>query len=232
MKRLFWPLFSRPALPPRLPPHCRIKSQRRINQCRLLPELSQGGVVDYGTIHTSELSDSAVNQLGRKPSISPSPATRQPKSPGTSSMTAWTAAPALPSTTDATGGSVSDASQTYGVGKAKDVAIGNYSLFVNVGSVVADTNKVDAIVMDGNNSVWTKSTDGLTAGLNSRDFTVATCRQRRAAGLYQRHLPAGHLAGDSGHQNPRHHRRYRPQRPADDQPALSVRLSGIYYVKE
>ena len=40
--------------------------------------------------------------------------------------------------------------------------------------MVADTNKVDAIVMDGNNSVWTKSTDGLTAGLNSRDFTVAT----------------------------------------------------------
>lgn len=39
---------------------------------------------------------------------------------------------------------------------------------------MADTNKVDAIVMDGNNSVWTKSTDGLTAGLNSRDFTVAT----------------------------------------------------------
>lgn len=75
---------------------------------------------------------------------------------------------------NATGGAVSDASQTYGVGKAKDVAIGNYSLFVNVGSVVADTNKVDAIVMDGNNSVWTKSTDGLTAGLNSRDFTVAT----------------------------------------------------------
>lgn len=75
---------------------------------------------------------------------------------------------------NATGGSVSDASQTYGVGMAKEVAIGNYSLFVNVGSVVADTNKVDAIVMDGNNSVWTKSTDGLTAGLNSRDFTVAT----------------------------------------------------------
>ena len=136
------------------------------------PELSQGGVVDYGTIHTSELSDSAVNQLGQKTidlTITCDAATK----------VSWnlvddrvdSRAGITVNNGNATGGAVSDASQTYGVGKAKDVAIGNYSLFVNVGSVVADTNKVDAIVMDGNNSVWTKSTDGSVEPLA---FTSAT----------------------------------------------------------
>lgn len=140
------------------------------------PELSQSGIVDYGTIHTADLSDSAVNQLGQKTislTITCEAATK----------VSWnlvddrvdSRAGLTVNNGDATGAGVSAANQTYGVGKtAGDVAIGNYSLFVNVGSVVSGTDTVDTIVMDGNNSVWTKSTDGITQGLNNRDITIAT----------------------------------------------------------
>lgn len=140
------------------------------------PELSQSGIVDYGTIHTADLSDSAVNQLGQKTislTITCEAATK----------VSWnlvddrvdSRAGLTVNNGNATGGDVSAANQTYGVGKtAGDVAIGNYSLFVKVGSVVSGTDTVDTIVMDGNNSVWTKSTDGITQGLNNRDITIAT----------------------------------------------------------
>ena len=142
------------------------------------PELSQGGVVDYGTIHTSELSSSAVNQLGQKTidlTITCESATKVSWNlvdDRVDSRAGITVADG-----NATGGSVSAADQTYGVGMttgSNKVAIGNYSLFVNVGNVVTDAGTADTIVMDGNNSVWTKSTNGITAGLNNRDITVAT----------------------------------------------------------
>lgn len=140
------------------------------------PTLSNSGVVDYGTVHLSDLSDSAVNQLGQKTidlTITCDAATK----------VSWnlvddrvdSRAGLTVDNGNAASGAVSAANQTYGVGKtAGGVAIGNYSLFVNVGSVVADTSTVDTIAMDGNNNTWTKSTDGVTEGLNNRDITVAT----------------------------------------------------------
>ena len=140
------------------------------------PTLSNSGVVDYGTVHLSDLSDSAVNQLGQKTidlTIACDAATK----------VSWnlvddrvdSRAGLTVDNGNATSGAVSAANQTYGVGMtAGNVAIGNYSLFVNVGSVVADTSTVDTIAMDGNNNTWTKSTDGVTEGLNNRDITVAT----------------------------------------------------------
>ena len=140
------------------------------------PTLSNSGVVDYGTVHLSDLSDSAANQLGQKTidlTITCDAATK----------VSWnlvddrvdSRAGLTVDNGNATSGAVSATNQTYGVGMtAGNVAIGNYSLFVNVGSVVADTSTVDTIAMDGNNNTWTKSTDGVTEGLNNRDITVAT----------------------------------------------------------
>lgn len=140
------------------------------------PELSNGGVVDYGAVSLSSLSDSAVNQLGQKTvnlTITCDAATK----------VSWnlvddrvdSRAGITVSNGNATSGSVSDANQTYGVGfTAGNVAIGNYSLFVDVGNVIADTNTVDTIYMVGNNNSWAKSTDGVTEGTSNRDITVAT----------------------------------------------------------
>lgn len=140
------------------------------------PTLSNSGVVDYGTIHLGELSDSAVNQLGQKTidlTITCDAATK----------VSWhlednrvdSRAGITVNNGDASGGAVSDTDKTYGVGLTADgVAIGNYSLFVKTANVLADGESVDTIVMDGNNDSWSTSANGLTAGQNNRDITVAT----------------------------------------------------------
>lgn len=139
------------------------------------PELSNGGVVDYGTIHLSELSGSAVNQLGQK-SIDLTITC------DAESKVSWnlvddrvdSRAGVTVTNGSATNGSISGANQTYGVGKtAGGVAIGNYSLFVKVSDVVADGNSADTIFMLGNNNTWSATTDGITEGQNNRDITVA-----------------------------------------------------------
>ncbi|WP_336284891.1 DUF1120 domain-containing protein [Citrobacter arsenatis] len=139
------------------------------------PELSNSGVVDYGTIHLSELSDSAVNQLGQKTIDLTITCDAETK-------VSWnlvddrvdSRAGVTVANGSATNGSISDANQTYGVGKtADDVAIGNYSLFVKVSNVVADGKSADTIYMLGNNNVWSATADGITEGQNNRDITVA-----------------------------------------------------------
>lgn len=55
------------------------------------PTLSNSGVVDYGTVHLSDLSDSAVNQLGQKTIDLTITCDAATKVSGTWSMTEWTA---------------------------------------------------------------------------------------------------------------------------------------------
>lgn len=140
------------------------------------PELTKGGIVDYGTIHLSDLSDSAVNQLGQQ-------TIDLTINCGAATKVGWhlednrvdSRAGITVNNGDDAGGAVSDTDKTYGVGLTADgVAIGNYSLFVKTANVVADGESADTIVMDGNNNAWSKSVDGLTAGQNNRDITVAT----------------------------------------------------------
>lgn len=139
------------------------------------PELSNSGVVDYGTIHLSELSDSAVNQLGQKTIDLTITCDAETKvSWNLADDRVDSRAGVAVANGSATNGSISDANQTYGVGKtADDVAIGNYSLFVKVSNVVADGKSADTIYMLGNNNVWSATTDGITEGQNNRDITVA-----------------------------------------------------------
>ena len=74
----------------------------------------------------------------------------------------------------ALGNSLDDERVTYGVGKAGNVNIGSYGMFVKVDSVTADGEGVTAISADYYDSgvKWAKSTGGITAG-TFRDFSVA-----------------------------------------------------------
>lgn len=140
------------------------------------PELSNGGVVDYGQIRLGSLSSTAVNQLGHKNidlTITCTAATKvswNMVDDRADSRAGITVADAMVG-----GASVSATSQIYGLGlTAGDVKIGNYAMFVNVGSVTADGNAVDPIYVQSGSSNWATSTDGSTQGESGRDFTVAT----------------------------------------------------------
>ncbi|WP_228705050.1 DUF1120 domain-containing protein [Klebsiella michiganensis] len=65
--------------------------------------------------------------------------------------------------------------QTYGVGKAGEVNIGSYSLFIKNNSVTADGNNVDNIIVDYYDlgGTWRNNTNGTTVGSSYRDITVA-----------------------------------------------------------
>ncbi|UWM63786.1 DUF1120 domain-containing protein [Enterobacter sp. CP102] len=139
------------------------------------PELSNGGVVDYGQIRLGGLSASAVNQLGHKNidlTINCTAATKV--SWNMVDDRADSRAGIIVANAMANGASLSEASQTYGLGlTAGNVKIGNYSMFVNVDSVMADGKSVDPIYVQYGVGNWAKSTNGSTQGDNIRDFTVA-----------------------------------------------------------
>ena len=139
------------------------------------PTLDNGGVVDYGTINLGELSSTAVNQLGQKNinlTINCTAATKlswnliDERSSSNAKLTVENAT--------ALGNSLDDERVTYGVGKAGNVNIGSYGMFVKVDSVTADGEGVTAISADYYDSgvKWAKSTGGITAG-TFRDFSVA-----------------------------------------------------------
>lgn len=142
------------------------------------PELSNGGVVDYGFIRLGSLSASAsaANQLGQKNidlTINCTAATKvswnmiDDRSSSNANLTVENAL--------FTGASLKSPSQTYGVGKtSSDVNIGSYSMFVKVDSVLADGNVVDPVYQQNGGTTWTKSTNGSTQSDNYRNFTVAT----------------------------------------------------------
>ncbi|EMJ6429434.1 DUF1120 domain-containing protein [Enterobacter hormaechei] len=148
----------------------------KLTNAACTPELSKGGVVDYGTIHLGSLSASAVNQLGQNNidlTITCSAATR----------VSWTMVDDRAETNAGltvnnamfTGASLSNSSQTYGVGKTTGgVNIGSYAMFVKVDSVTADGATVDPIyTQNGDTSKWTTSTNGSSQAQNIREFTVA-----------------------------------------------------------
>jgi hypothetical protein len=141
------------------------------------PELSNGGVVDYGNIHLGELSSTSVNQLGHKNidlTITCGAATKvswNMVDDRVDSRAGITVEDAMFS-----GGSIgaTAADQSYGVGKTTGgVNIGNYAMFVNVDSVMADGNSVDPIYQQNGKTDWVISTNGSTQGDNYRNFTVA-----------------------------------------------------------
>jgi type 1 fimbria pilin len=142
------------------------------------PELSNGGVVDYGMIRLGELSATTVNQLGHKDiglTINCTAATKVSWNMVDDRATTRASIP-IEDRNFAGDDGISSDSQMYGVGlTGGGVKIGNYSMFVKVDSVTADGQSVDPIYMQTGSgaTTWVKSTNGSTQGENWRDFTVA-----------------------------------------------------------
>lgn len=152
-----------------------LKVKGTLTNAACTPELSNGGVVDYGMIRLGSLSSSAVNQLGQKNidlTINCSSATKvswnmvDDRVDSNANITVENGS--------FTRDTMKGGNQTYGVGKAGSVNIGSYSLFVKADSVTADGNTVDPIYQQNGTTTWTKTTNGTTQGENYRNFTVAT----------------------------------------------------------
>lgn len=153
-----------------------LKVKGTLTNAACTPELSNGGVVDYGFIRLGGLSATTDNQLGQKNidlTINCTAATKV--SWNMVDDRASSRAGIKVDNAMVTGASQTAGSQLYGVGKTSgDINIGNYAMFVNVGSVVADGNTVDPIYQQNGSTAWTKSTNGSSQGDNYRNFTVAT----------------------------------------------------------
>lgn len=174
------------------------------------PELSGGGVVDYGTIRLATLSATDVNQLGTKDvslSISCPSATkaawtitddRADTHPGASVISIANG--------DMTNSIVSDTTMSYGVGKTTEgVKIGAFSIYTDTANVTADGVKSDAISGTVDSPVWQKSSTGI---IKKRQYgNVYRCykRHHRTGSVYPRHFPAENLTGYSEYCNAGHY---------------------------
>jgi hypothetical protein len=154
-----------------------LKVQGKIITAACTPNLSNGGVVDFGAISLGELSATDVTQLGQKNitlSITCDSAAK----------VAWTTSDDRNDSlnnieivnADAIGGNTAEAAAQYGLGKtAEGVNIGAYAVTVNVPSVTADGAAKDAISTD-DGTVWSKSATGSMLNGNGgfiRNMTVA-----------------------------------------------------------
>lgn len=154
-----------------------LKVKGTLTNAACTPELSNGGVVDYGVIRLGGLSSSGVNQLGQKNiglTINCSSATKVSWNMVDDRVDSNAMLTVENGLFDG-GQQVSGNNQTYGVGKTTNgVNIGSYALFVKLDSVMADGASVDTISQTDGATTWVKSTQGSTKGNSARDYTVAT----------------------------------------------------------
>lgn len=143
------------------------------------PELSNGGIIDYGHITLAGLSPDENNYLNQQSISLTITCTSQAKAAWTISDDRADSNPGpdvIPSIPVGTTGdtTVSGTSETYGVGKtAGEVSIGAYALYTKVGSVTADGVKADAIYGTTDGTSWQKSTTGVIKNGNEEWMTVA-----------------------------------------------------------
>lgn len=131
-----------------------LKVQGTLTNAACTPELSNGGTVDYGTIHLGELSATDVNQLGQKNinfTINCSSETKV----GFQITDNRSSSNAYLSVENATfDGRTAGLGGTFGAGvTANNVKIGSWAVFVQTNSIVADGNTVDFIFSPN----WTTS---------------------------------------------------------------------------
>jgi hypothetical protein len=154
-----------------------LKVKGTLTNSACMPVLSNGGVVDYGTIHLGELSSTAVNQLGHKNidlTIDCGAATKVSWNIVDDRADSRAGIVVENAQFDGSAIGTSATSQSYGVGKTTGgVNIGNYAMFVNVDSVIADGNAVDPIYLQNGQTIWSTNTNGSTQGESERNITVA-----------------------------------------------------------
>ncbi|WP_165465216.1 DUF1120 domain-containing protein [Enterobacter cloacae] len=140
------------------------------------PELSNGGIVDFGTIHAAELSATQTNQIGKRDIT-------LTINCQTKTQVGWNIvdnrADSLPSpfiTVDdaaANGEDAVSASSTFGVGKTPGgVNIGAYAVYADLPNVTANGVSVDVLYHAGDSAAWAKSTTGRpTIGVDTLSVT-------------------------------------------------------------
>lgn len=152
-----------------------LKVKGTLTNAACTPQLSNGGVVDYGTVNLSDLSSTQTNQLGQK-SIDLTITCTSP------TKVSWAATDDRSGTEanihvqngDFNNGLIPGAASTslYGVGKTLGgVNIGNYSVFNKLDSVIADGNSSDLIFLSPGTTNWALSSTGIVP--EQREFTVA-----------------------------------------------------------
>ncbi|EKS6649074.1 TPA: DUF1120 domain-containing protein [Enterobacter hormaechei] len=128
------------------------------------PELSNGGIADFGYIRTAELSATQTNQIGKRDIT-------LTINCQTKTQVGWSIvdnrADSLPSpfiTVDdaaANGDYAFSASSTFGVGKTPGgVNIGAYAVYADLPNVTGNGIAVDVLYHAGGSSTWAKSTTG------------------------------------------------------------------------
>ena len=137
-----------------------LKVKGTLTNAACTPELSNGGVVDYGMIHLSTLSSSTVNQLGHKNidlTINCTSATKVGFS--TIDDRSDTKADIAVEKGNYSGGTESSVpSYKFGLGKTTgDVKIGAYTVFLNLDKVTADGVLVDSIYQQYGAGDWTST---------------------------------------------------------------------------
>ncbi|HHW4412732.1 DUF1120 domain-containing protein [Citrobacter freundii] len=140
-----------------------LQVQGKLTNAACTPELSNGGEVDYGYIHLSTLSATAINQIGEKSidlTINCTVATK-------------VAVTANDNRVDSNAklkvGGIGDAYYQFGVGKTDaDVNIGDYSLLAKSGTVV-DGATAQIIARNSSAESWRAAT-----GLRSDGYTSMT----------------------------------------------------------
>lgn len=148
-----------------------MKVQGTLTNSACTPELSNGGVVDYGIIRLGELSATEVNQLGQKNidlTINCTVETRV----GWSMMDDQSSTSAGINIKNATpeGGDIDLAYYQFGVGKTVgDVKIGNYGVFVKDRTSVLDGVNMTTIGRMVSDTTW-----GTTPGPRSDAYNIVT----------------------------------------------------------
>lgn len=119
------------------------------------PELSNGGVVDYGTLHLGELSDTSTNALGQKDinlTINCTAATKVGWSVSDDRKDSVAGIAITGGKANGSNISTGEKYFLYGIGKTVDgTKIGNYSLFVKDNKVTIDGVSGD---VTGHNLDW------------------------------------------------------------------------------
>jgi hypothetical protein len=161
-----------------------LQVQGKLTNASCTPELSNGGVVDYGYIHLSSLSATEANQLGHK-NITLTVTCTAPTKVGFSTEDDQQSTSIDISVENATfsdetyaakGGGFDYRSYKFGVGLTDgDVKIGAYTTFIDLDALVADGKTVDAIYRQKGSDKWTSASVRNTFQNESyRTFTVAS----------------------------------------------------------
>lgn len=140
-----------------------------------IPEISGGGVVDYGTIHLSALNTTAINQLGQKDfSLSITCPALTKAGFSVSDDRTGTAPNIMVKDGAGNGNDIIQPLNMFGLNKtAGNVNIGNYTIFVKNDTITADGATVGAIYSADNGTSWSDN-GTLMVNDGSQIVSVAT----------------------------------------------------------